>query len=128
MPSLLRNILRTSVLRFLHYDLQLFPYKIQILQSQTDHIKAERETFCENNSQRIENSLCLLDLIFFSGEAHCHWVGLSTSRIYASGLWAYASGPMNITITLLAKRKWLCCAIGRNGIIRSYFFEEQNEN
>ena len=38
------GILRTSVLRMLHDDLKLFPYKIKVLQRQTDQNKAERET------------------------------------------------------------------------------------
>ena len=37
------GILRTSVLTILYDDLKLFPYKIQILQRQTDQNKAERE-------------------------------------------------------------------------------------
>ena len=56
------GISKTSVLRILHDDLKLFPYKIQILQRQTDQNKAERETFCEDISQRIENDPGLLDL------------------------------------------------------------------
>ena len=38
------GILRTSVLRILHDDLKLFPYKIQILQRQADQNKSERDT------------------------------------------------------------------------------------
>ena len=45
------GISRTSVLRILHDDLKLFPYKILILQRQTDQNKAEQETFCEDISQ-----------------------------------------------------------------------------
>ena len=41
------DISRTSILRILHDGLKLFSYKIQILQTQTDHNKAEQETFCE---------------------------------------------------------------------------------
>ena len=60
--SLLKHRPRTSVFRILHDDLKLFPYKIQILQRQTDQNKAERETFCEDISQKIENDHGLLDL------------------------------------------------------------------
>ena len=38
------GILRTSFLRIFHDDLQLFPYKIQILHRQTEQNKAEQET------------------------------------------------------------------------------------
>ena len=53
----------------------LFPYKIQILQRQTDRNKAEWGQFCEDISQRIENDPGLLDLIFFSDEANCLLTG-----------------------------------------------------
>ena len=62
------GILKTSVLRYFH-DLKLFAYKIQILQRQTDHNKAERETFCEDISHDTEIDPGLLHLILFSGEA-----------------------------------------------------------
>ena len=42
-------------------SLKLFPYKIQILQRKTDQNRAERETFCEDIIQRIENDPGLLD-------------------------------------------------------------------
>ena len=69
------GISRSSVLRILLDDLRLFPYKIQILQRQTDDNKAERLAFCQDISQKIENSPGLLKLIFFSHEAHCHLSG-----------------------------------------------------
>ena len=65
------GILRTSVLTILYDNLKLFPYKIQILQRQTDQNKAERETFCEDISQRIENDPGLLDLNDLNDVDHC---------------------------------------------------------
>ena len=44
------GVSRTSVLRILHDDLKHFPYKIQILQRQTDQNKAEPETYWEDIS------------------------------------------------------------------------------
>ena len=73
------GISRTSVLRILHDDLKLFPYKIQILQRQTDQNKAERETFCEDISQRIENDPGLLDLNDFNDVDHCGLCGASAT-------------------------------------------------
>ena len=69
------GISKTSVLRILHDDLKLFPYKIQILQRQTDQNKAERETFCEDISQRIENDPGLLDLNDLNDFDHCGLCG-----------------------------------------------------
>ena len=85
------GISRTSVLRILHDDLKLFPYKIQILQRQTDQNKAERETFCEDISQRIENDPGLLDLNDFNDVDHCGLCGASAtlpvSRNLATKCW-----------------------------------------
>ena len=62
---------RKSFLRILHDDLKLFPYKIQILQRQTDKNKVERETFCKDVIQRIENDPGLLDLNVLINIDHC---------------------------------------------------------
>ena len=50
------GISRTSVRRVIHKDLTLFPYKIQILQQQTDANKTERLEFCQRIFERIENN------------------------------------------------------------------------
>ena len=73
------GISRTSVLRILHDDLKLFPYKIQILQRQTNRNKAERKTFCEDISQRIENDPGLSDLNDLNDVDHCGLCGTSVT-------------------------------------------------
>ena len=50
------GVFRLSVMRILHDDLKLFPYRIQILQRQTDENKAERLAFCQDISQEIEST------------------------------------------------------------------------
>ena len=70
---------RTSVLRILHDDLKLFPYKIQILKRQTDQNKAKRETFYEGMSQRIENDPGLLDLNDLNDIDHYGFCGASAT-------------------------------------------------
>ena len=74
------GISRTSVLRILHNELKLFCYKIQILQRQTDQNKAERETFCEDISQRNENDPGLLDLNDLNHVDHSGHGGASATR------------------------------------------------
>jgi len=54
-------------LRILHEELNL---QNSNLAYATDGNKAERLAFCQDMSQRIENSPGLLGLIFFSDEAH----------------------------------------------------------
>ena len=60
------GISRTTVQRIIHNDLKLFPYKVQILQKQTDVNKEERSEFCQTISERIENNPGDLGLILFS--------------------------------------------------------------
>ena len=62
---------RKPFLRIFHNDLKLFPYKIQILQRQTDQNKAEQEIFCKDIIQRIENEPGLLDLNDLIDVDHC---------------------------------------------------------
>ena len=59
------EISRTSVLMLIYKELHAYPYKNQILQHHIDRNKAERQTFCEDISERFENNPGLLDLIFF---------------------------------------------------------------
>ena len=98
------GISRTSVLRILDYELKLFPYKIQILQRQTDKNKVERETFCEDVSQRIENDPGLLDLKDLNDVDHCGLCGASaTPPIFRNG----PSNKASPTLPLCQKN-WFC--------------------
>ncbi len=49
----------------------MYPYKVQILQAQTESNKQQRFKFCNQTSQRIENDVTRLENIF-SDEAHFH--------------------------------------------------------
>ena len=49
-----------TVKRILNTDLHLFPDRIQILQVQTETSREEKQTFCRNFSQRIENHFGIL--------------------------------------------------------------------
>lgn len=102
-------------MRILHNDPKLFPYKIQVLQSQTDRNKAEREIFCENISQRIEHDPGLLDLIFFSDEAHCHLSGHINKQNIR--FWAQAQPHEHTHRPLSQEKVTVWCVIGRNDII-----------
>jgi len=54
----------------MHQDLHLFPYKIQILQLQTDANRAERRAVGQTTSQWIAYHPGILDFIFFSDEVN----------------------------------------------------------
>ena len=53
-----------SDMRIMHEDLHLFPYKIQILQLQTDANKAEKRDFGQTINQQIKDQLDFLGFIF----------------------------------------------------------------
>ena len=69
------GISRSFVMRVIHSDLKLFPYKVQILQAQSQANKNQRYEFCQSISERIENNPRLLDVLLFSDEAHFHLSG-----------------------------------------------------
>ena len=114
------GISRTWVLRILHDDLKLLPYKIQILQRQTYQNKAEREIFCEDTSQRIENDPELLDLNDLNDVDHCDLCGasatFSVSRNLATKRWIVVlSGTL-----FLAKSLLRCCCVRRIDFAAKY--------
>ena len=74
------GISRTSVLRIRYDDLKFFPDKIRIMQRQTDQNKAERKTFCEDISQRIQNDPDLLDLNYLNDVDPCGPCGASATH------------------------------------------------
>ena len=104
-------------------DLNLFPYKIQILQAQTAANKEEGRNFCVNISQRIENQPNLLDLIFFSDEVHFHLSGHVIKQNMR--FWAEAQPHEHVVCPLSTEKVTMWCANGRSGIIRPYWFEDE---
>ena len=90
------GISRTSILRILHDDLKLFPYKIQILQRQTDQNKAELETFYEDISQKFENDPGLLDLNDLNDVNHSGLCGASATLLFCG---ASATLPVSQNLT-----------------------------
>ena len=102
MSSFLTKFKITKALSF-H---KLFPYKIQIFQRQTDQNKAERETFFEDISQRIENYPGLLHLNDLNNVDHCCLCGASAalpvSQYFATKRWiVLISGTLFLPKSLL---------------------------
>ena len=60
------------------YNLKLFPFKVQILQAQTQANKTERYDFDQmiNDPQRPQLLYCLL----YRDEAHLHWSGYANKQ------------------------------------------------
>ena len=69
------RISRSSMMRVSHSDLKLFPYKVQILEAQSQANKNQRCEFCQSFSERIDNNPRLLGALLFSDEAYFHFSG-----------------------------------------------------
>ena len=96
------------------------------MQRQTDDNKAEGLAFCQDISQKIKNNPGLLNLIFFSDEVHCHLRGNINKQNMC--YWSQAH-PHEHTYQLLSQEKVIVwSAIGRNGIIGPYSFEDESGN
>ena len=102
----------------------MFPYKIQILQAQTAANKADRLAFCQSISQRIEDHPNFLDLIFFSDEARFHLSGQVNKPNMQ--FWAQVQPHEHMLRPLSVEKVTVWCAMGHNGIIGPYWFEDDN--
>ena len=97
-----------------------------MLQRQTDDNKAEHLAFCQHISQKIENNPGLLNLIFFSDEAHCYLSGHINKQNMRC--WSQAHPHKHTYQPLSQKKVTVWCAIGQNGFIGPYFFEHEIGN
>ena len=92
--SQILNISQTSVVRILKQDIKMFPYKIQILQTQTDANKAMRVEFSRQMAERIENDPDLLENLIFTDEAHVELSGYINKQNWR--FWAFENPHMYI--------------------------------
>ena len=110
----------------IHNDLKLFPYKVQIIEKQTDANKQERSEFCHSISERIENNPDDLGLILFSDKAHFHLSGhvnKQNMRFWVS------QQPHKHTLQPLNQEKVrVLCVIGKGGMLEPYFFEDDGNS
>ena len=117
------GVSRTSVRRIIHKDLKLFPYKVHILQAQTQANKhvLKRYEVCTEISERIENNPDLLDVLVFIDEAHFHLSGHVNKQ--NTRFWASSQPHDHVQVPLSVEKTTVWCAIGRNDIFGPYFFE-----
>ena len=113
-----------SVCRIIHDDLKLFPYKVQILQAQTQANKTERYEFDQKTSKRIENDPQLLDCLLFSDEAHFHLSGHVNRQNFR--FWATEQPHEHSEKPQSVEKTTVWCALGKNGILGPYFFEDDD--
>ncbi|XP_076043750.1 uncharacterized protein LOC143026855 [Oratosquilla oratoria] len=115
------GISRISGRRIIHSDLKLFPYKVQIIQAQTEANKTECFEFGQTISERIENDLQLLDGLLFSNKAHFHLSGHMNKENFR--FWANEQPHEHVEKPLSVEKITVWCALGKNCISGLYFFE-----
>ena len=124
--SQILNISQTSVVRILKQDIKMFPYKIQILQTQTDANKAMRVEFSRQMAERIENDPDLLENLIFTDEAHVELSVYMNKQNWR--FWAFENPHMHIEKPKKSQRVTVLCGIGKKGCLVRSSFEDENEN
>lgn len=116
------KISRSSVRRILVDDLNLFPYKIQILQEQTKEQKKKRLLFAKSMAEKIEERTLDISKVHWTDEAHFHLSGHVNKQNMR--IWADAQ-PNAFTDKPLSREKvTVWCAVTNKRIIGPYFFED----
>ena len=101
-PSLTGWHFKIISFEYPHDDIKIFPQKVQNLQRQTGHNKAEQQVFCWDISHPIKSNPGLLNLIF----CHYHLCTL-TNRTCVSGIRLI---PINIPLpTQSGESDFLVC-------------------
>ena len=119
------NIPRSTVYRILRFDLEYFPYKIQIRQSLSNKDCDSRLDFARWMMDLINETPDVLNLIWFSDESHFHLNGHVNSQ--NCRYWGSENPHEVLERPLHPDKTTVWCAISSQGIIGPYFFEENGE-
>ena len=116
------GISRSSVHNIMRKDLELFPYKIQIMQSLSITDQVERQTFCNWATDVAENYADAFQDVWFSDESHFLLSGhvcKQNMRFWASEQpHCYAEKPLH------SEKVTVWCAMSPHGVIGPYLFSD----
>ena len=116
------DTLRSTMLRAIKEDLNLFSYRISIHQKLTEADKKNRLDMAEVLAEKIEVTKNFLQLLWTTDEAHCHQEKqINTKNII---YWGFQRPNEVVIKPLHSKKVTVWCAFSQNGIIVPYFFEE----
>lgn len=115
------GVSRTSLRSILNDDLDLFPYKIQIVSKIEPGDYSVRETFCRKVLELIENDPTVIDNLFMSDEAHFDLNGNVNKQ--NCRFWAESSPHVIHEVKLHPQRVTVWCAVSSKCIIGPFFFE-----
>lgn len=115
------GITRRSLQRILKVDLNLFPYKIQIVSKIMPGDYYVRETFCQKMLELMDNDSTLIDHLFMSDEAHFDLNGNVNKQ--NCRIWAESNPKAVHEVKLHPQRVTVWCAVSSKCIIGPFFFE-----
>lgn len=113
---------RTSLIRILHNDLHLHPYKIQMVQELKPQDHAHRLQFANEMLERFTS----FTNIFFSDEAHVHLNGHVNRQ--NCRYWSDTNPKLKHQKPLHSPKVTVWAALSARGIIGPYFFEDRRRN
>ena len=113
------NLDKSSLLRILHKDLKLHPYKIQLVQELKPQDAGQRLTFVNQAIERFSS----FDNILFSDEAHFHLNGYVNRQ--NCRYWSATNPKQKHQKPLHSPKVTVWAAMSARGIIGPYFFEDE---
>jgi hypothetical protein len=114
-----------TLVRILHQDLRFHPYKIHITHKLIEQDKASHVNFHRQFLDIVNNDEGVLDVLIMSDEAHFHlssYINKQNFRYWSN------NNPIQLHKKPLHSEKvTVWCGVSMFGVIRPYFFEENNQ-
>ena len=118
------DISRTSLIRILHEDLAMKPYKVQLMQQLKPIDYPKRLKFANWAVGRLAEDGEFYRKIIFSDEAHFHLGGYVNK--HNCQIWGTENPHVIVEKPMHPSRVTVWCAFWSNGIIGPFFFENED--
>ena len=120
------NISVSSVYRIVKWNLHLYPYKIQLVQSLAPNDYSEWLQFSHWLLQSVDENASFIENLFMSDEAHFTLSGCVNRQ--NSRFWALENPHLIHENPLHSEKVTVWCAISAQHIIGPYFFDDENRD
>ncbi|XP_053946986.1 uncharacterized protein LOC128855816 isoform X2 [Anastrepha ludens] len=117
-----RGVSRQSLQTIMHKDLDLFPYKIQMVNKLNAADLPIRLEFCQKILQMVEEDQNMLNCLFMSDEVHFDLNGNVNKQ--NCRIWSTSNPQILHETELHPLRVTVWCAVSSRCIVGPYFFEE----
>lgn len=119
------NISRTSLMRILHKDLGMTPYKVQLVQELKPHDHPQRFRFANWALERLEEDEHFYRKIIFTDEAHFQLGGYVNK--HNCRIWGTENPHVIVEKPMHPQRVTVWCGFWIGGIIGPFYFENEEE-